>query len=207
MRHSLTAQGYGLRLRPVRLEDAPFIVWLRNLGYVKGKVGDSAADVSSQEKWLNHYFEREDDYYFIAETLNEIPLGTYGVYDLNQSCAEIGRLVIRPEIPAGTPASLLLIDLFYGQMGIKQLRGRVVARNYRARSFFGRLGFNEVKVEHAGQVIGGQAVDMVLVSQAPEDWLRVRERLITEAQQAETWICKWAQAHLQGGSERLAAEI
>lgn len=206
MRHSLTAQGYGLRLRPVRIDDAAFIVWLRNLGYVKGRVGDSATDVAGQERWLNRYFEREGDYYFIAETLNEIRLGTYGIYDLNETSAEIGRLVIRPEVPAGAPATLLLIDLFYGQMGITQLRGRAVARNHRARSFFRRLGFNEVRVEHAGQVISGQAVDMVLLSQASEDWLRVRERLITEAQQAETWIREWAQAHLKAGSHGLVAE-
>jgi RimJ/RimL family protein N-acetyltransferase len=207
MRHSLTAQGYGLRLRPVRLDDAPFIVWLRNLDFVKGRVGDSAADVPGQERWLNRYFEREGDYYFIAETLNEISLGTYGIYDLNETSAEIGRLVIRPEVPAGTPATLLLIDLFYEQMGITHLRGRAVAGNHRARSLFRRLGFNEVKVEHAAQVIGGRAVDMVLVSQVTEDWLRVREILITEAQQAETWIREWAQAYLKCGSQGLVAEI
>jgi len=207
MRHSLTAQGYGLRLRPVRLDDAPFIVWLRNLDYVKGRVGDSAVDVAGQERWLNCYFEREGDYYFIAETLNEIPLGTYGIYDLNETSAEIGRLVIRPEVPAGAPATLLLIDLIYGQMGITQLRGRVVARNHRARSFFRKLGFNEVKVEHASQVIGGHAVDMVLLSLTTEDWFRVRERFITEAQQAETWIREWAQADLQGGSQGLVAKV
>ena len=31
-----------MRLRPVRLEDAAFIVWLRNQEHVKGRVGDSA---------------------------------------------------------------------------------------------------------------------------------------------------------------------
>lgn len=207
MRHSLTAQGYGIRLRPVRLDDAPFIVWLRNLDYVRGRVGDSAAEVSGQERWLNCYFEREGDYYFIAETLNEIPLGTYSIYDLNEASAEIGRLVIRPEVPAGVPATLLLVDLFYGKMGLTRLRGRVVARNHRARSLFRKLGFNEVKVERAGQIIGGEAVDMVHLSQATEDWFRVRERLITEAQQAENWICEWAHAYPQGGSRGLVAEV
>lgn len=207
MRHSLTAEGYGLRLRPVRIGDAAFIVWLRNLDYVKGRVGDSATDVAEQEKWLNCYFEREGDYYFIAETLNEIPLGTYGIYDLDETSAEIGRLVIRPEVPAGAAATLLLTDLFYSQMGITQLRGRVVEHNHRAHSFFRKLGFKEMKAEPASQVIGGQAVNMVFLSQAAEDWLRVRERLITESKQAETWICEWAKAHPLGGSEGLVAEV
>ena len=68
MRHTLQAEGFGVRLRPVRLEDAPFIVWLRNLEHVKGRVGDSAADAAGQEAWLRAYFERQGDYYFIIET-------------------------------------------------------------------------------------------------------------------------------------------
>jgi hypothetical protein len=31
MEHKLTAEAFGVRLRPVRMEDASFIVWLRNL--------------------------------------------------------------------------------------------------------------------------------------------------------------------------------
>ena len=81
MEHSFETEGFGIRLRPVRMDDAAFIVWLRNLDHVKGKVGDSATDVASQEAWLNKYFEREGDYYFIAETPGGIPLGTHGIYE------------------------------------------------------------------------------------------------------------------------------
>ena len=48
MEHSYQAEGYGMRLRPVRLDDAAFIVWLRNLDYVKGNVGDSAANLRTR---------------------------------------------------------------------------------------------------------------------------------------------------------------
>ena len=56
MEHSFQAEGYGIRLRPVRMDDAAFIVWLRNLDHVKGKVGDSATDVAGQEAWLRQIF-------------------------------------------------------------------------------------------------------------------------------------------------------
>ena len=58
-----------MRLRPVRLEDAAFIVWLRNLEHAKGRIGDSATDVASQKAWLQKYFDRPNDYYFLIETL------------------------------------------------------------------------------------------------------------------------------------------
>ena len=48
-----------MRLRPVRLEDAAFIVWLRNQDHVKGRVGDSATSVASQEAWLKKYWEKK----------------------------------------------------------------------------------------------------------------------------------------------------
>ena len=53
------------------MEDAAFIVQLRNQDHAKGKLGDSAATVSAQEQWLANYFEREGDYYFIAETQHD----------------------------------------------------------------------------------------------------------------------------------------
>ena len=81
MQHTIQAEGFGVRLRPVRMDDAPFIVWLRNLDHAKGRVGDSATDTASQEAWLKVYFDRQGDYYFIIETAGRIALGAYGIYD------------------------------------------------------------------------------------------------------------------------------
>ena len=75
MQHTLSAEGFGVRLRPVQMEDAAFIVWLRNLDHVRGRVGDSATDTAGQQAWLEAYFEREGDYYFIIETLAGNALG------------------------------------------------------------------------------------------------------------------------------------
>jgi len=70
MQHKIQAEGFGVRLRPVQAEDAEFIVWLRNLEHVKGRVGDSATDAASQRAWLEAYFKRPGDYYFIVETMD-----------------------------------------------------------------------------------------------------------------------------------------
>jgi RimJ/RimL family protein N-acetyltransferase len=184
-------------MRPVQLDDAPFIVRLRNLDYVKGKVGDSAADVPSQERWLQSYFKREGDYYFIIETLSEIPLGTLAIYNLNETRAEIGRIVIRPGVVAGVPACFLLLDLFYEKMGMTQVRATSVASNERAHSLLRRLGFSQVKVGAGSQVIGGQTVNTLHFVQNAEDWLHAREKLIPQAQRAGSGIREWEQAYLQ----------
>ena len=114
---------FGIRIRPVQLEDAPFIVWLRNLQHVKGRLGDSAEDVSNQTHWLNRYFEKEGDYYFLVETLHGVPVGTHSIYNFSGSRAEIGRFAMRPGVRGGnpTPPSFLLLDLFYGPMALTEL--------------------------------------------------------------------------------------
>ena len=205
MRHSLTTQGYGIRLRPVTLDDAQFIVWLRNLGCVKGRVGDSATDVAGQERWLNSYFERKGDYYFIVETFHETPLGTHAIYNLKETRAEIGRLIIRPGVKAVTTASLLIGDLFSEKMGITQLRATCVASNYAARTLFCKCGFSQVKIEYASRVVGGEAIDMVHFVQTADTWRHARERLIRPAQRAESAIRQWEEVYLQScDSQRLA---
>src|SRR6266850_2192035 len=99
MEHTVKAEGFGVRLRPVRIDDAAFIVWLRNLQHAMGRVGDSATDVMAQQSWLKSYFAREGDYYFIVETSRGISVGAYGIYNLTGKSAESGRWIIRPEVP------------------------------------------------------------------------------------------------------------
>ena len=129
MRHNTHLEGFNLRLRPVRIEDAAFIVWLRNLNYVKGNVGDSATDVAAQEAWLRAYFERKGDYYWIVESLTGIPLGTHGIYNVEGTKAERGRHIMRAEVMAGVPCAFLTADLAFGSMGLHELRSWVVATN------------------------------------------------------------------------------
>jgi RimJ/RimL family protein N-acetyltransferase len=191
MRHLLHAEGFNIRLRPVRMEDAAFIVWLRNLDYVKGKVGDSPTDVAGQEAWLRGYFERGRDYYLLAETRGEIPVGTDGIYDVAMASAEAGRFIIRADVPAAVPTSFLASDLAYTQMGLTQLRATVVASNRHVHSYIRRFGFRQVKIERAGRVIGGKAVDMVHFVQTVEDWLRVREQIRPLARLASTQVAEW----------------
>jgi RimJ/RimL family protein N-acetyltransferase len=195
MQHSLQVEGFGVRLRPVRLDDAAFIVWLRNLDYVKGKVGDSATDVAGQETWLKNYFNREGDYYFIAETLGRIPLGTHGIYDVRGISAEKGRHIMRPEVMAGVPAAMLATDLAFGKLGLNELRATTVSTNLAVHSLHLKSGFKQVGVARAAQIIDGKPVDLVQFLLTPEAWGKARARLLPLAQYAETHITDWEKSH------------
>ena len=73
MRHSVSKSAFGVCIRPVTMADAAYIVQLRTQPRVVGTVGDTSSDVEVQQQWINRYFDRDDDYYFIVEVLPAAP--------------------------------------------------------------------------------------------------------------------------------------
>ncbi len=203
MRHTVSIEGFGVRLRPVRMEDAEFIVWLRNQDYVMCRVGDSTTTIAGQEAWLKNYFERAGDYYFLIETLGGLPVGAYGLYDIRDGSAEGGRWVVRPEVPAAIPSAVLAFDAAFGPLKLREVRGTTVSTNQRALSLNRRFGFRELRVEKNAQVIGGQPIDLVHVVLPAGDWPGVRERLAPMAQLAEPQVREWERANPQGAQVKI----
>ena len=191
MQHALQTEGFGVRLRPVRMTDAPFIVWLRNLDHVKGKVGDSAKDVAGQEAWLKKYFEREGDYYFIAETPGGTPLGTHGIYDVRGTSAEQGRQIMRPDVMSGVPTAVLATDLAFRKLRLSELRGTSVSTNLSVHSLLRKSGFKQIGVLRAAQTIDGRPVDLVQFLLTAESWFNVRVHLVPLADVAGNQVREW----------------
>jgi RimJ/RimL family protein N-acetyltransferase len=195
MNHTVQAEGYGIRLRPVQMEDSAFIVWLRNLEHARGRVGDSAADTPAQEAWLKEYFERRGDYYFILETLGRIPVGAYSIYNLVGSSAESGRWVIRQEVPAAIPCAIVAFDgIAFSKLNLTELRVKTVATNQPVLSLNRKLGFRQTRVERSAQIIGGAPVDLVHFLLENKDWPAVRDRLLPLARLAEKQVLEWEAA-------------
>jgi RimJ/RimL family protein N-acetyltransferase len=194
MRHDILVEGFDVRLRPARMDDAAFIVWLRNQDYVKGQVGDSAADVAGQEAWLRAYFEREGDYYFVVETQSGIPLGTHGIYGIVGTSGEAGRFIIRPEVVAAVPADVLVMDLAFERLGLSELRATSVSTNLAVHSLTRKLGFKQVGIVRAAQIIDGRPVDLVQFLLTADDWFRARDRLLPLARLAGAQVLNWDKA-------------
>lgn len=195
MQHSLQAEGYGIRLRPARTEDASFIVWLRNLAHVRGRVGDTAS-VASQIAWMEKYFTREGDYYFVAETLGGIPVGTHGIYDLANGSAEKGRQAARPEVMAGVAIAILATDIAFSALKLREVRSNTVATNTNVISLHRKSGFKQVGLLKDHQVIDGKSVDLVQFVLSPENWSRARERQLPLAQLAGEQLIAWEKTQL-----------
>ena len=194
MQHSIVIEDFGIRLRPVCIEDAPFIVWLRNLEHARGYIGDSATDIASQEEWLKFNFQCAGDYYFLIETIRGTPVGTYGIYDVNDCEGECGRWIIRPNIPAAVPSIFLAFEVAFMQLGLKRLRAHTVSTNHRVLSLNRRLGFREMETYPAAQVIEGKPVDLVRFEMRVADWPKARECILPMARMAEKSIQDWEES-------------
>jgi RimJ/RimL family protein N-acetyltransferase len=198
MQHTVQSEAFGVRLRPVQLQDAAFIVWLRNLDHAKGRVGDSAGDLGAQEAWLQTYFQRPDDYYFIIETKGGIPVGTYGLWDFVQGSGESGRWIVRPDVPAAVPSAIIGLDLAFGRLGLKQVRVKTVSTNQPVLSLNRKFGMRQTHIEPNAQIIGGKPVDQVHFILEPPDWAIARKRLVPLAQLAERQVGEWEKAQANG---------
>jgi len=181
----------------VVMADAAFIVWLRNLGHAVGRVGDSATEIGGQQKWLEAYFAREGDYYFIAETPDGIPVGTYGIYDVVGRTAESGRWIMRPGVTAALPSGFALYEIAFRQLQLSELVGTTVATNLPVLSLNRKFGWRQTHVEPAAQIIAGQAVDLIHFVLTPSAWDEAQTRLLPLARLAETHILAWEKSQRQ----------
>ena len=194
MNHSIVAEGYGIRLRPVRIDDAGFIVWLRNLEHAKGMVGDSAKDTASQERWLRSYYKRPGDYYFVIETACGIPVGTIGYYNVTAESAEIGRWILWPESSAAVPSVLVAIDIAIQRLCVHKINLEVVTTNERAIKLYYWIGFRKTHIQTAAQIIDGKPVDLMHMEMEESEWLIGRKRLMPVALMLEVQVRKWEQS-------------
>jgi RimJ/RimL family protein N-acetyltransferase len=193
MNHSVTTEGFGVRLRPVRAEDAPFIVWLRNLDHARGRIGDTV-DEAGQRAWLEKYFAREGDYYFVIETAGGIAVGAYGIYEVRGKSAESGRWVIRTDVPAAIPSAMLAFQTAFETLALEELRVSTVATNHLVLSLNKKFGFRQTGITPNAQVINGRPVDLVHFLLDAKDWPKVFDKLGPLAKLAEAQVREWEQS-------------
>lgn len=145
MRHSINIDGYSYKLRPVTIDDAEFIVSVRLEDKERNKyINAISEDVNDQIKWLNSYFEKEGDYYFVVEnklTLNKE--GLIAIYNVNENKAEWGRWVIRKGSLAAIESVFLIYEAAFNHLNLDELYCRTITDNVSVVSFHDSLCENK----------------------------------------------------------------
>ncbi len=167
-------------LRPVRLGDAEFIVKLRNQPHVMGKVHDTSSDVEKQKKWIADYLRRDNEYYWIIETLDHNPIGTTSLYNFNVDTGDIesGRLVMMRDARINVIASRIqMFDFAFEVLKVKQILCDIVATNLSVIKYTEMCGAQRVSTSMVAGV-NGNTIGVIWFAETSERWPANRKRLL-----------------------------
>ncbi len=135
VKHDIRITGDVFALRPVELRDAGFIVDLRTDPRRSTFINRTAPLIEDQEAWLERYFARPGDYYFIIERREtRRPEGTVAIYDEEpvQKRAQWGRWIARVGSRAGIEGLWLMYRVAFEMLDLEMVYARTSASNKRA---------------------------------------------------------------------------
>ncbi|MFD0712403.1 GNAT family N-acetyltransferase [Paenibacillus sp. GCM10027626] len=185
MNHSITAERFGVRLRPVERTDAAFIYELRRKPGLTDYIGEFPADFTVHQAWLERYFDQENDYYFCIELLSGTVVGTIAIYDIVNNSGNWGRWIISPKIPAAPASVWLMFHIAFDILGLSSVYSNTVADNGSVLSFHDSCGVPRTGVERGGLTIKGVEHDLIIHTAHKELWPAIQKRLEKSAVFAE----------------------
>jgi len=143
LRHDIHVDGDVYRLRPVTEADSAFIVDLRGRN---GKyLNRGAATPQAQAAWLQRYFERSGDFYFVIESAHGMTReGLIGLYDIEPSsgAAQWGRWVLQPGSNAAVESALLIYRCAFDLLSLTRVYCRTLEDNVQVVAFHDTCGLD-----------------------------------------------------------------
>ncbi len=180
MRHDVRLNGFAFGIRPVSLADAAEIVALRTDPRNGRYINETSPKVADQEAWLQSYFERPNDWYFVIDRLTTgATEGLIGIYDRDcaANTAEWGRWIVRDGSIAALESALLIYRAAFEAIGLDAVYCRTVAENRPVVSFHDSAGAPRVRLLKETATIRGVAFDQVEHRVDHARWSEMEPRL------------------------------
>ena len=144
-------EGLRLRLRPVELDDAAYVFFLRTDPNYNRYLSAVTGSVSDQADWIERYKEREAaglEYYFMIERSDDRSrCGLVRLYELRPPSITWGSWIIAANSPrkAALESANLSLGFAFGNLRAAIARVDVRSDNARAVSVYRRYG-----MQHSG---------------------------------------------------------
>lgn len=128
-------ERYGIKFRFVEVEDAEFILGLRNDARLGKFLSKTSNALSDQENWIEKYKEREkldEEFYFVVEDLTRTRYGVTRISELKEGTAfELGSWLFSRESPSGMAikADIIAKEIGFDQLGFKTCKFNVRREN------------------------------------------------------------------------------
>jgi len=190
MQHGLVIEGAAYRLRPVNLNDAEFIYELRRDPRRNRYLHRGADSAEAQRRWLEQYFTRGGDYYFIIEaSATGRREGTAGIYNLDsvERTAEWGRWVVRPSSLAAVESACLVYRAAFEILGLESLYCRTIVENASALAFHDSFGLERVRTLPLYLEVNGVRLDAIECRLTATRWMELRHDAESLAQRVAGW--------------------
>jgi len=113
--------GKFVDLRSITLDDAEFSYNIRADKANAATVGQLAASVEAQRKYIEWQMQEPNDYYFVVLNKQGERIGLFGVYNICGDIAEIGREVNVGEPTERMEAGLLIGDFCREKLKLKKV--------------------------------------------------------------------------------------
>ena len=135
-------RGNTISLKSVDLDDAEFIVRIRNDETKNKYVHPVPADIELQKEWIKRQKDRDGDYYFVIYDDKYNKCGLASIYDINISNreAEFGRWVSWGNSVQNIESVILAFDFAFENFAIDKIYMRTMYENKIVRSFWKRFG-------------------------------------------------------------------
>lgn len=139
--------GKYVNLREVSLDDAEFILKLRTDEKKSRFLHKTENNLQKQIDYLTHYFTLDNEWYFIIENKNIVPIGTIRIYNVCNQCYTGGSWIMKD---GSTPQ-----EVFEGDLLLKRYAFEVLGFN---ESVFD-VRKNNTKVVRYHKICGAQIIE------------------------------------------------
>lgn len=132
--------GKYVSLRPVTIEDASFIIKIRNDETKNSYIHKTSTNLKNQIEWIQSQIIRFGDYYFIINNKINNPIGLASVYNMCEHSIEFGRWISWGNPYENLETVLLLFDFAFNSLFIDCVYTRTMIENRRVISFWKTFG-------------------------------------------------------------------
>ena len=146
MKHQFTCTDGDIELRPMSAADSELYRRLRNQEYNRSCfLFSGIISTEEQQQWYENYLKKPNDYMFSIYNQKGQFLGGAALYDITETSAEFGRIIIDKEAAGkngiGCQVLLLLCDFSRQQLRLQNLHLEVFEDNLPAVKTYVKAGF------------------------------------------------------------------
>ena len=186
MRHNIRMRGHAFELRPIDVADADFMVSLRTDPDLSRLIHPTSPRVQDQRDWIERYFERPGDYYFIVVrtgTGREEGAVAIQEVDVQGRQAEWGRWVLRKESMGAPESALLIYRAAFDLLDVDRVYCRTAVANANVVAFHTSCGLRTMPNGQLKHIFGGVEYGAVEQYVTRDGW-PVTERTLEQRAQA-----------------------